>query len=367
MNKKGFLEKNKNELAEIINKLNKENDESFADYLMATAIEIEKSTGYRLGLKDLENRLLKEVENLNNDNNYADESFDDSDTVLIDNENLYTVDPLQQYRNEIERYPLLTAEKEKELFIRYKNGDESAKELLINSNLRLVMKIAKRYKGSGIKILDLIQEGNIGLVKAVERFDVKKGNKLSTYATWWIRQAITRYIPSAYLQYSIPVHVEEKKWQIYKALDKIYYQTGKEATDEQISKATGIEVAEVRRIRRVTSPATSTNMVINDDKDSSLEDFIPEDENKKNIEQINMLKQLKEDLYKTMNECLTEKEKKIIIDRFGFEDNHVRTLEEVSQDYNVTRERIRQIEAKALKKMYRKAENTSLHDYLDNI
>ena len=366
MNKKVFLENNKKELAKMIAEINKNNDDALSDYLMERAYEIVNKAKNDIDLITIKERLISEVKNFEIEDNYYEEEleYDDNEEmpIYVDDDSR-SLDALQQYRREVEKFPLLTPEQEKELFRKYKNGDEYAKELIINSNLRLVMKIAGRYKGSGIQILDLIQEGNIGLQIAVERFDLNRGTKLSTYASHWIRQSIQRIIPEMSLQYRIPVHVEESKWKIIKAEREIAYTKGREATFEELADLTGIDIEHIRIIKTATTQAASLHKPVGDEADTELGDMIADEQ--PSVEETSIQSHLQEDIMKAMDNDLTEKEKKVIIDRFGFETGTCRTLEMIGDDFHVTRERIRQIEAKALRKLYRKERHTGLRDYLD--
>lgn len=272
-------------------------------------------------------------------------------------------DPVKVYLKEIGRVPLLTPEEEIELAIRISEGDEEAKKRLAESNLRLVVSIAKRYVGRGMQFLDLIQEGNLGLIKAVDKFDFTKGFKFSTYATWWIRQAITRAIADQARTIRIPVHMVETINKVKKTSSQLLHNNGREATAEEIAKETDMPVEKVREIMRVAQEPVSLETPIGEEEDSHLGDFIPDDDALAPADAASMmlLKEQLADVLKT----LTPREEKVLSLRFGLEDGHPRTLEEVGKEFNVTRERIRQIEAKALRKLRHPSRSKKLKDFLD--
>ena len=271
MDNNEFSVNNKTESNKIISSLSINTSKNFSNYSITEDIPNEES------FKFDDEILVSEFDNIDT-SYYDDVDLEDSvyEPNYNDNDN-YGLNALQQYRHDVEQFPLLTTEQEKELFNRYKNGDLGAKELIINSNLRLVMKIANEYKGSGVQVLDLIQEGNIGLQKAVERFDIDKGYKLSTYATWWIRQAIMRFIPSASLQYHIPVHVDANKWKIIKAERDIAFNLGREATMQELVAKTGIDAEEIKRIKIATTRAASLHKSVGEEEDAVLGDLIADD------------------------------------------------------------------------------------------
>ena len=270
------------------------------------------------------------------------ESVLNTDGISID-------DPVKVYLKEIGRVPLLSAEEEVELAIKMSQGDVAAKKRLSEANLRLVVSIAKRYVGRGMQFLDLIQEGNLGLIKAVEKFDHTKGFKFSTYATWWIRQAITRAIADQARTIRIPVHMVETINKVKKVNSQLLHENGHEPTNEQIAEKLEMPVEKVREIMRVAQEPVSLETPIGEEEDSHLGDFIP-DEDAPAPSDVASHTMLKEQLAEVLS-TLTPREEKVLRLRFGLEDGRSRTLEEVGKEFNVTRERIRQIEAKALRKL----------------
>ncbi len=277
--------------------------------------------------------------------------------------NIPTDDPVRMYFKEIGKVPLLSADEERELAIRIEQGDEEAKKKLCESNLRLVVSIARRYLNRGLSFLDLIQEGNLGLIKAVEKFDYTKGYKFSTYATWWIRQAITRSIADQARTIRIPVHMVETINKLIRISRQLLQEYGREPTSEEIAKEMGISVEKVREIKKISQDPVSLETPIGEEEDSHLGDFIPDEDIPSPVDAAaySMLqKQLREVL-----DTLSEREKKVLILRFGLDDGRPRTLEEVGREFNVTRERIRQIEAKALRKLRHPSRSKKLRDYLE--
>ena len=272
-------------------------------------------------------------------------------------------DPVKVYLKEIGRVPLLTPEEEIELAIRISEGDEAAKQKLAESNLRLVVSIAKRYVGRGMQFLDLIQEGNLGLIKAVDKFDFTKGFKFSTYATWWIRQAITRAIADQARTIRIPVHMVETINKVKKTSSLLLHKNGRDPTAEEIANELDMPVEKVREILRVAQEPVSLETPIGEEEDSHLGDFIPDDDALAPADAASMLL-LKEQLADVLK-TLTPREEKVLSLRFGLEDGHPRTLEEVGKEFNVTRERIRQIEAKALRKLRHPRRSKKLKDFLN--
>ena len=272
-------------------------------------------------------------------------------------------DPVRMYLKEIGKVPLLTAEEEVELARRMADGDESAKKRLAEANLRLVVSIAKRYVGRGMLFLDLIQEGNLGLIKAVEKFDYEKGFKFSTYATWWIRQAITRAIADQARTIRIPVHMVETINKVSRVSRQLLQELGREPQPEEIAEAMEIPVERVREIMKISQDPVSLETPIGEEEDSHLGDFI-QDENVAVPADAATQTVLKEQLEEVL-ETLTEREQKVLKLRFGLEDGRARTLEEVGKEFDVTRERIRQIEAKALRKLRHPSRSKKLKDYLD--
>jgi RNA polymerase primary sigma factor len=272
-------------------------------------------------------------------------------------------DPVRMYLKEIGKVPLLTAEEEIEIAKRLEAGDESAKQKLAEANLRLVVSIAKRYVGRGMLFLDLIQEGNLGLIKAVEKFDYRKGFKFSTYATWWIRQAITRAIADQARTIRIPVHMVETINELIRVSRQLLQQYGREPTPEEIASEMGISEAKVREIIKIAQEPVSLETPIGEEEDSHLGDFIPDDDAPAPAEAASFTL-MKEQLMDVLD-TLTPREEKVLRLRFGLDDGHQRTLEEVGKEFNVTRERIRQIEAKALRKLRHPSRSKKLRDYLD--
>ena len=279
-----------------------------------------------------------------------------ADGVAID-------DPVKVYLKEIGRVPLLTPDEEVDLAVRISNGDEAAKKRLSEANLRLVVSIAKRYLGRGMQFLDLIQEGNLGLIKAVEKFDYTKGFKFSTYATWWIRQAITRAIADQARTIRIPVHMVETINKVKKVSSQLLHANGREPSAEEVAEELDMPVDKVREIMRVAQEPVSLETPIGEEEDSHLGDFIPDDDAPAPADAASHTL-LKETLSSVLD-SLTPREEKVLRLRFGLEDGRSRTLEEVGKEFNVTRERIRQIEAKALRKLRHPSRSKKLKDFLD--
>ncbi len=272
-------------------------------------------------------------------------------------------DPVRMYLKEIGRVPLLTAEEEVELAKRMGEGDEEAKKSLAEANLRLVVSIAKRYVGRGMLFLDLIQEGNLGLIKAVEKFDYTKGFKFSTYATWWIRQAITRAIADQARTIRIPVHMVETINKLIRIKRHLLQELGRDPTPEEIAIEMEMEPDKVREILKIAQEPVSLETPIGEEEDSHLGDFIPDDEVQAPSDVATFML-LKEQLSSVLH-TLTEREQKVLRLRFGLDDGRARTLEEVGKEFDVTRERIRQIEAKALRKLRHPSRSKKLKDYLE--
>ncbi len=290
------------------------------------------------------------------------EESEDLETALS-TEGIAIDDPVKVYLKEIGRVPLLTPEEEIDLAVRIKNGDEAAKKRLSEANLRLVVSIAKRYLGRGMQFLDLIQEGNLGLIKAVEKFDYTKGFKFSTYATWWIRQAITRAIADQARTIRIPVHMVETINKVKKVSSQLLHTNGHEPTADEIAAELDMPADKVREIMRVAQEPVSLETPIGEEEDSHLGDFIPDDDAPapQDAASHTLLKEQLADVLDT----LTPREEKVLRLRFGLEDGRSRTLEEVGKEFNVTRERIRQIEAKALRKLRHPSRSKKLKDFLD--
>lgn len=272
-------------------------------------------------------------------------------------------DHVRMYLKEIGKVPLLTAEEEVELAIRIENGDEAAKDRLNEANLRLVVSIAKRYVGKGMQFLDLIQEGNLGLLKAVEKFDYRKGYKFSTYATWWIRQAITRAIADQARTIRIPVHMVETIHKLGRVSRQLSQELGKDPTPEQIAQEMNMPVDKVREIMKISQDPVSLETPVGEEEDSHIGDFIPDEDAPAPSESAAAIL-LREQLMEVL-ETLTPREQKVLKLRFGLDDGCQRTLEEVGREFHVTRERIRQIEAKALRKLRHPSRSKKLKDYID--
>ena len=299
-----------------------------------------------------------EVQGEANDIDLVEEEIDLSvpEGIAID-------DPVRMYLKEIGKVPLLSPEEEMELAKKIEEGSQYAKKKLAEANLRLVVSIAKRYVGRGMLFLDLIQEGNLGLIKAVEKFDFRKGFKFSTYATWWIRQAITRAIADQARTIRIPVHMVETINKLIRVQRQLLQELGRDPFPEEISKVMDLPVEKVREIQKIAQEPVSLETPIGEEEDSHLGDFIPDDDAPAPAEAaaFTMLK----DLLINVLDTLTPREEKVLRLRFGLDDGRARTLEEVGKEFNVTRERIRQIEAKALRKLRHPSRSKKLKDYLD--
>ena len=312
-----------------------------------------------------------DVLRITDDDDIPDEELLLSDEDEVDMENLdlsipdgiSIEDPVRMYLKEIGKVPLLSAEEEIELAKRMESGDQEAKKRLAEANLRLVVSIAKRYVGRGMLFLDLIQEGNLGLIKAVEKFDYRKGYKFSTYATWWIRQAITRAIADQARTIRIPVHMVETINKLIRVSRQLLQELGREPTPEEISEEMGMPVDRVREILKISQEPVSLETPIGEEEDSHLGDFI-QDDNVPVPAEAASFTLLREQLVEVLG-TLTEREQKVLRLRFGLDDGRARTLEEVGKEFNVTRERIRQIEAKALRKLRHPSRSRKLKDYLD--
>ena len=315
-----------------------------------------------------------ESQNIEIVDDFAADAFADLDFVLdtpetddsepaVSTDGIAIDDPVKVYLKEIGRVPLLSPEEEIDLAMRIIDGDEYAKKRLSEANLRLVVSIAKRYVGRGMQFLDLIQEGNLGLIKAVEKFDYTKGFKFSTYATWWIRQAITRAIADQARTIRIPVHMVETINKVKKASSQLLHKNGHEPVAEEIAAELDMPVDKVREIMRVAQVPVSLETPIGEEEDSHLGDFIPDDEAPAPADAASHTL-LKEQLSEVLS-TLTPREEKVLRLRFGLEDGRPRTLEEVGKEFDVTRERIRQIEAKALRKLRHPSRSKKLKDFLD--
>ncbi|MGI6298051.1 MAG: RNA polymerase sigma factor RpoD [Saccharofermentanales bacterium] len=297
------------------------------------------------------------------DNVVEEEVTVENDNDLSNVEGIGVDDPVRMYLKEIGKVPLLTADEEKELAMAMGAGDMSAKDKLCEANLRLVVSIAKRYVGRGMQFLDLIQEGNLGLIKAVDKFDYTKGFKFSTYATWWIRQAITRAIADQARTIRIPVHMVETINKLIRVQRQLIQELGREPEAEELANELGMTVEKVREIMKISQEPVSLEKPIGEEEDSHLGDFIPDDDAPSPADQA-ASNLLKEQLLEVLK-GLTPREEKVLRLRFGLDDGRTRTLEEVGKEFNVTRERIRQIEAKALRKMRHPSRSKKLKDYLD--
>lgn len=305
------------------------------------------------------------IELLNDD----EKTKDDSDEIYVEKEDLSVPkgisvdDPVRMYLKEIGKIPLLTGDEEVKIAKRMENGDNSAKQELAEANLRLVVSIAKRYVGRGMSFLDLIQEGNLGLMKAVDKFDYRKGFKFSTYATWWIRQAITRAIADQARTIRIPVHMVETINKLVRVQRQLVQELGRDPLPEEIAKQMNIDVEKVREIQKIAQEPVSLETPIGEEEDSHLGDFIPDDEilSPQDAATFTLLKEQLSGVLET----LTDREKKVLTLRFGLDDGRARTLEEVGKEFDVTRERIRQIEAKALRKLRHPSRSKKLKDFLE--
>ncbi len=329
--------------------------DKITDYLEQNGVDILKITGDDDEPEPDEDMLLADEEDVDVEN--IDLSVPDG--VSIE-------DPVRMYLKEIGKVPLLSAEEEIELAQKMERGGEDgeeAKKRLAEANLRLVVSIAKRYVGRGMLFLDLIQEGNLGLIKAVEKFDYKKGYKFSTYATWWIRQAITRAIADQARTIRIPVHMVETINKLIRVSRQLLQELGREATAEEIAEEMGLPVDRVREILKISQEPVSLETPIGEEEDSHLGDFI-QDDNVPVPADAAAFTLLKEQLVEVLG-TLTDREQKVLRLRFGLDDGRARTLEEVGKEFNVTRERIRQIEAKALRKLRHPSRSRKLKDYLD--
>ena len=337
--------------------LDAEQMEKVYEYLEANHIDVLRVSGDGDGIEELDD-------------------VDDSDIVLTDEDDvdmekidlsvpdgISIEDPVRMYLKEIGKVPLLSAEEEIELAKRMADGDEEAKKRLAEANLRLVVSIAKRYVGRGMLFLDLIQEGNLGLIKAVEKFDYQKGFKFSTYATWWIRQAITRAIADQARTIRIPVHMVETINKLIRVSRQLLQELGREPTPEEIAAELDMPVDRVREILKISQEPVSLETPIGEEEDSHLGDFI-QDDNVPVPAEAAAQTLLKEQLDEVLS-TLTEREQKVLRLRFGMSDGRARTLEEVGKEFDVTRERIRQIEAKALRKLRHPSRSRKLRDYLD--
>ena len=314
------------------------------------------------GIDILSDKELEEIDDVPEEEDEEDEISPEKEDLSVP-KGVSVDDPVRMYLKEIGKIPLLTAEEEVELAKAMEAGDEIAKKKLAEANLRLVVSIAKRYVGRGMLFLDLIQEGNLGLMKAVDKFDYQKGFKFSTYATWWIRQAITRAIADQARTIRIPVHMVETINKLVRVQRQLVQELGRDPTAEEIGAEMNLDVDKVRDILKIAQEPVSLETPIGEEEDSHLGDFIPDDEilSPSDAATFTMLKEQLDDVLDT----LTDREKKVLILRFGLYDGRARTLEEVGKEFDVTRERIRQIEAKALRKLRHPSRSKKLKDFLE--
>ena len=361
-----FMEKCRGILAIARKKKNVLDYKEIMDYFQDTDFEADKME-----------KVFEFLEGCNIDVKMNDDDGDVEDDIILSDEDDIDIekidlsvpdgigleDPVRMYLKEIGKVPLLSAEEEIEYAQRMEEGDEEAKKRLAEANLRLVVSIAKRYVGRGMQFLDLIQEGNLGLIKAVEKFDYRKGYKFSTYATWWIRQAITRAIADQARTIRIPVHMVETINKLVRVQRQLLQELGREPSPEEIAETMDIPVERVREIQKISQEPVSLETPIGEEEDSHLGDFI-QDDNVPVPAEAAASTLLKEQLVEVLG-TLTDREQKVLRLRFGMDDGRARTLEEVGKEFNVTRERIRQIEAKALRKLRHPSRSPKLKDYLD--
>ena len=345
---------------DLLNELNldAETIDKFYEQLEQAGIDIDYASGDLMPV--LDDDLLPELDDLSEVEEVPTEEVTDTDALL---DSFATDDPVRMYLKEIGKVPLLTPEEELDLAKRMSEGDEEAKRRMTEANLRLVVSIAKRYVGRGMLFLDLIQEGNLGLIKAVEKFDYTKGYKFSTYATWWIRQAITRAIADQARTIRIPVHMVETINKTIRVSRQLLQELGHDPSAEEIAAEMDMPVEKVRDILKIAQEPVSLETPIGEEEDSHLGDFIP-DEDASEPSEAASFSLLREQLEEVL-ETLAPREKKVLERRFGIVDGRTRTLEEVGKEFNVTRERIRQIEAKALRKLRHPSRSKKLRDFLN--
>ena len=346
------------ELMDVLENLNLdvEQIDKFYDTLENLGIE----TAGEDYLRPIDEEALPELEELEELEEVTEEELASTETLV---DSYSTDDPVRMYLKEIGKIPLLTPDEEVQMAVKMSDGDEDAKRRMAEANLRLVVSIAKRYVGRGMLFLDLIQEGNLGLIKAVEKFDYTKGYKFSTYATWWIRQAITRAIADQARTIRIPVHMVETINKVIRVSRQLLQELGHDPSPEEIAEEMGMPVEKVRDILKIAQEPVSLETPIGEEEDSHLGDFIP-DEDASEPSEAASFTLLKEQLM-TVLSTLTPREEKVLRLRFGIEDGRTRTLEEVGKEFNVTRERIRQIEAKALRKLRHPSRSKKLRDFLN--
>ena len=354
--KAGKLTAKELECLEDLN-LDSEVQDKFYETLEANGVDIDIASADLLPPID---DVLPEAEDLAEIEEVTEKELNETEALADD---FFTDDPVRMYLKEIGKVPLLTPEEEMELAVRVSAGDEEAKRRMTEANLRLVVSIARRYVGRGMVLLDLIQEGNLGLIKAVEKFDYTKGYKFSTYATWWISQAITRSIADQGRTIRIPVHMVETINKTIRVSRQLLQELGHDPSAEEIAKEMGMPAEKVRDILRIAQEPVSMETPIGEEEDSHLGDFIP-DEDASEPSEVASFSLLREQLEEVLD-TLTPREKKVLELRFGMADGHSRTLEEVGKEFNVTRERIRQIEAKALRKLRHPSRSKKLRDFLN--
>ena len=354
--KAGKLTAKELECLEDLN-LDSEVQDKFYETLEANGVDIDIASADLLPPID---DVLPEAEDLAEIEEVTEKELNETEALADD---FFTDDPVRMYLKEIGKVPLLTPEEEMELAVRVSAGDEEAKRRMTEANLRLVVSIARRYVGRGMVLLDLIQEGNLGLIKAVEKFDYTKGYKFSTYATWWIRQAITRSIADQGRTIRIPVHMLETINKTIRVSRQLLQELGHDPSAEEIAKEMGMPAEKVRDILRIAQEPVSMETPIGEEEDSHLGDFIP-DEDASEPSEVASFSLLREQLEEVLD-TLAPREKKVLELRFGIVDGRTRTLEEVGKEFNVTRERIRQIEAKALRKLRHPSRSKKLRDFLN--
>ena len=334
------------------------------DVLEAMNFDVEQMDKFYDDCANLNIKIVDDPSTSSSDMKIAmDSGISDDLEIALSTDGISLDDPVKIYLKEIGRVPLLSAEEEIELAQRMATGDTYARKRLSEANLRLVVSIAKKYVGRGMQFLDLIQEGNLGLIKAVEKFDYTKGFKFSTYATWWIRQAITRAIADQARTIRIPVHMVETITKVKKVSSQLLHENGHDPTPDEIAARLEIPVERVREIMRIAQDPVSLETPIGEEEDSHLGDFIPDDDAPAPAEAASLML-LKEQLNEVLA-TLTDREAKVLRLRFGLEDGRSRTLEEVGKEFDVTRERIRQIEAKALRKLRHPSRSKKVKDFLD--
>ena len=349
-----------NKELEVLEKLNLDADATDKFYETLDEAGIETIIEEEDFLPPMDDDLLPELDEIEELEEVTEEEILDTDAMV---DTFSTDDPVRMYLKEIGKVPLLTPDEEVELAKRMADGDEDAKRRMAEANLRLVVSIAKRYVGRGMLFLDLIQEGNLGLIKAVDKFDYTKGYKFSTYATWWIRQAITRAIADQARTIRIPVHMVETINKVIRVSRQLLQELGHDPSAEEIAEEMGMPVDKVRDILKIAQEPVSLETPIGEEEDSHLADFIPDEDASEPAEAASFTL-LKEQLMEVLS-TLTPREEKVLRLRFGLEDGRTRTLEEVGKEFNVTRERIRQIEAKALRKLRHPSRSKKLRDFLN--